>query len=239
MTCKKERPAWCGTFLRTLAAGKSVTAAATAARVSRVTVYNRRRADPGFSDSWRDAEEAAVDLVRDEIHRRSVEGWIEREEWETNADGQRVLRTRVRKWSDRLLILHAKKLDRTYRDNDEVQLSGRIGRRVDVSLLNGIQPIQIPGEKRRAAASILLQGYDDGLMEGEVVHEPKRVDESTTCAICGRRIDNTSHALPELGAWVDKDGNEAPGTSQYTGMLAHASCVAGEELRRAAGGSDE
>ena len=54
-------------FLKALSAASSVTAAATAAGVSRMTVYRWQAADPAFAEAWRDAYEAGSDRIEDEL----------------------------------------------------------------------------------------------------------------------------------------------------------------------------
>jgi hypothetical protein len=77
MAYRRVPPAAGANFLRALAEGMSVTAAARAANVSRRTVYLWRR-DPGFAESWADALEAATDLLEDAARTRATDGMSDR-----------------------------------------------------------------------------------------------------------------------------------------------------------------
>jgi hypothetical protein len=85
-------------FLAALAAGNTVTAAASAAGASREGFRLTRKRDQVFAEAWDDAYEQGTDLLEDEAWRRAVEGWEE----PVVSAGQLV--TTVRKYSDTLLI---------------------------------------------------------------------------------------------------------------------------------------
>lgn len=83
------------------------------------TVWERRKADPDFQLCVDMALERYADKLRAEVHRRGVEGWVERGLFDK--DGNHL--GDVRKFSDRLLELHAKRLDPSYRENIKVDAS--------------------------------------------------------------------------------------------------------------------
>lgn len=108
-------------FLRVLAETGNVTAAAREAGMARSQFYVVRAADPSFAVLWRDAEEAAADLLEAEARRRAVDGVEEPlmggGKLIKDDDGNAVL---VRKYNDRLLefLLKAHRPDR-YKDKTE------------------------------------------------------------------------------------------------------------------------
>lgn len=61
-------------FLRTLAEGKSTTAAIQAAGTNDTTVYRWRKELEGFNERWIAAEEAGTDRLEDELLRRAKDG---------------------------------------------------------------------------------------------------------------------------------------------------------------------
>jgi len=61
-------------FLEALAQGTSVTGAAMAARISRMSCYDWRREDPSFAKDWDEAIEAGTDALEDEMIRRAKRG---------------------------------------------------------------------------------------------------------------------------------------------------------------------
>ena len=73
--------------------------------------------DPDFLAQVEEALTAYTDKLRSEVHRRGVEGWIERGVY--SKDG--VLLGNVHKYSDRLLELHIKRHDPGYREHVSVQ----------------------------------------------------------------------------------------------------------------------
>lgn len=102
-------------FLSALAKAFSVTAAAALAGCHRQRFYELRDQDDDFRAAWEDAYEQGADVVRDEIRRRAVEGW------EEPVFQQGKLVGHVRKYSDRLLELEAKRRDPAYRDSVKVE----------------------------------------------------------------------------------------------------------------------
>lgn len=73
--------------------------------------------DPEFEEAVQVALECYRDKLRTEIHRRGVEGWVERGIYDK--DGGHL--GDVVKFSDRLLELHAKRHDPAYREKVEVK----------------------------------------------------------------------------------------------------------------------
>jgi hypothetical protein len=94
-----------------------VTISAKALDIHPHTIWERRQADPDFELCVQMALEDYTDKLRREVHRRGVEGWIERGIYDK--DGNHL--GDVKKFSDRLLELHVKKHDPTYRENLKVE----------------------------------------------------------------------------------------------------------------------
>ena len=65
---------WQKAFLAALQNTGSVTQAAEAARISRVTAYELRKLDPAFATLWDQALETGADLLADEARRRAFLG---------------------------------------------------------------------------------------------------------------------------------------------------------------------
>jgi hypothetical protein len=65
---------WQNAFLVALENTGSVTAAAEAAKISRVTVYQNRRDDPAFSQRWDHALEQSADALEAEARTRAFAG---------------------------------------------------------------------------------------------------------------------------------------------------------------------
>jgi hypothetical protein len=106
-------------FLKHLAAGWSVTAAANEAGVDRRRFYEFRADDEAFAAAWDEAWERGSDVLVDELHRRAL-GYDE-ETW----DGEGNLVRRVRRYSDPSLIAALKaRRPEEYRDNMRVEHSG-------------------------------------------------------------------------------------------------------------------
>ena len=64
-------------FLQALADSGSVTAAVATAGTSRTRVYELRKTDAAFAAAWDEAEEIAIDRLKDEARRRAIEGVAE------------------------------------------------------------------------------------------------------------------------------------------------------------------
>jgi hypothetical protein len=118
-TSKKAQ--WQAAFLAELSATGNVSESAKAAQVSRMFVYEQRRADETFAAAWADALDQAADVMEREALRRAVEGWEEPvfgSLGPTRGSGE--IGT-VRKYSDTLLIFMLKGArPEKYRDRHEV-----------------------------------------------------------------------------------------------------------------------
>lgn len=97
-------------FLVAFAQTAIVLSSAHEAGISRQTVYAWLEHDEAFSFAFNHAKEDARDVLRAEIYRRAKEGWDE-PVW-----GPTALKGVVRKYSDTLLIFHAKALMPEYRE---------------------------------------------------------------------------------------------------------------------------
>ncbi|SRR6266568_1582546 len=107
-------------FLESFALNANVMLSARAAGVSRQAVYQWLEKDEDFSFAFNLAKEEAKDTIRAEIYRRGVEGWDEDVYQLAKFAGT------VRKYSDTLLIFHAKSLMSEYRDKQQIEHSGSI-----------------------------------------------------------------------------------------------------------------
>lgn len=107
-------------FLDAFAEHGIVLKAAQAAGVDRRTVYKWLEHDETFTFAYNQAKENARDVVRAEIHRRAIEGWDEEVYQLAQFAGT------VRKYSDTLLIFHAKALMEEYREKHHVDVTVRI-----------------------------------------------------------------------------------------------------------------
>ena len=76
----------------------NITRAAIAAGVSRRTVHGWLKKSPDFRDRFEEAEEDSRDAIREEAHRRAIEGW------EEPVYQRGVLVGHVRKYSDAILL---------------------------------------------------------------------------------------------------------------------------------------
>jgi hypothetical protein len=92
------RELWGKAFLAALEETGSVSAAAKAAKISRVTVYAHKRDDPDFAKEWDEALDRAADTLEDEARRRAHDGVDE----DIYYKGEKV--GTVRKYSDVLLM---------------------------------------------------------------------------------------------------------------------------------------
>jgi len=90
-----------------------ISRAAVDAGVSRRTVYNWLKSDGDFQDAFKQADEEARDLIREEIHRRAVEGWHEPVYQRGDLVGQ------IRKYSDALLMRMARARLPEYREANQ------------------------------------------------------------------------------------------------------------------------
>lgn len=107
-------------YLAVLEETGSFQAAADAVGINAKTAYNARRADEAFAELCEEALERYRGAIRAEIYRRGVEGWEE----PVYQGGVQV--GTVRKYSDRMLELEAKRVDPSYRDKVGVEHSGGV-----------------------------------------------------------------------------------------------------------------
>jgi hypothetical protein len=107
-------------FLAAFAEHGNVLLSARQARVDRSTVYLWLEHDQDFSFAYHQAKEDAKDVLRAEIHKRAVEGWDEDVYQLGKFAGT------VHKYSDTLLIFHAKSLMPEYREKQIVDVNVKI-----------------------------------------------------------------------------------------------------------------
>ncbi len=99
-------------FLEEFAKHGNITLACRKAEIGRMTLYRWKEKSDTFLVRFNQAFEEAKDAIRAEIYRRGKEGWD---------DGV------VHKYSDTLLIFHAKMLMPEYREKQQVEMSGPDG----------------------------------------------------------------------------------------------------------------
>lgn len=118
---KRKDEDWRPRFLAAFDEHITVSAACVVAGVGRSTVYDERHRNADFAEAWSAVEERTTERMEREGFRRAVEGWIEREEFDTDPEtGERVATLRVRKFSDTLLIFFLKaRRPGTYRERVE------------------------------------------------------------------------------------------------------------------------
>lgn len=100
-------------FLEEFRKHGNVTYACAAAKVNRSTLYRWKEKSDKFLILYNQAFEEAKDNIRHEIYRRAYEGW---DEPQFSAGKHMGV---VRKYSDTLLIFHAKMLMPEYRDKQQ------------------------------------------------------------------------------------------------------------------------
>lgn len=98
----------------------TIKAACDHAGINRSTFYDWQEKDETFSFRFKQAETLYNETLRDEIHRRAIEGWEE-----PLASAGKLLGT-VRKFSDTLLIFHAKMRMPEYREKTQVEVTGKV-----------------------------------------------------------------------------------------------------------------
>ena len=107
-------------FLEAYAQQANVMVAAKAASIDRKTVYNWLEHDEEFSLAYHQAKEDAKDTLRAEIFKRAHDGWDEEVYQLGNFAGT------VHKYSDTLLIFHAKMLMPEYREKSQVDINAQV-----------------------------------------------------------------------------------------------------------------
>lgn len=104
-------------FLEAYAEHANILLAARAAGIHRSTVYDWQEHDEDFSFAFHQAKEDAKDTLRAEIYRRAHDGW------EEPLASAGMLVGKVRRYSDTLLIFHAKMLMPEYRDKQQIDVN--------------------------------------------------------------------------------------------------------------------
>src|SRR5260221_1751153 len=104
-------------FLEAFSEHANVLVAARAADISRQIVYTWLEHDEDFSFAYNQAKEDAKDVIRAEIYRRGHDGV------EESVYQQGVFVQTVRKYSDTLLIFHAKMLMPEYREKTTLDVA--------------------------------------------------------------------------------------------------------------------
>ena len=104
-------------FLEAIGAGWSAERAAEIAGVSKQRFYERRLQDPDFAKAWQDAYDAATEMLRDELRRRSMEGYTETV---LDADGNVIRRTERMNPAD--LHLELKRRDPAYKESAQISI---------------------------------------------------------------------------------------------------------------------
>lgn len=107
-------------FLEEFARHGNITLACRTAQIDRKTVYRWKENSDRFLIRYNQAFEEAKDNIRAEIYRRGHDGWLEPQ----FSAGKRM--GDVRKYSDTLLIFHAKMLMPEYREKQSVEVSGSV-----------------------------------------------------------------------------------------------------------------
>lgn len=103
-------------FLTVYAETGRLTYAAECCMICGMTAREHLKNDPAFAAAFDEAKLMYGDRLQQEIHRRGVEGW---EEPVINFRENKIVDT-IRKFSDRLLELNAKRFVPEYRDKLEV-----------------------------------------------------------------------------------------------------------------------
>ncbi|SRR6266566_7931069 len=107
-------------FLEVFAENANVLLSARAAGINRSTVYEWLEHDEDFFFAFNQAKEDAKDVLRAEIYRRGHDGVEER------VFQQGMLIDVVRKYSDTLLIFHAKALMPEYREKQQLDVTNHM-----------------------------------------------------------------------------------------------------------------
>jgi hypothetical protein len=91
----KKRRDWVPTWLRAYGEYGTVTAASKAARISRVTAYQRRKRDEAFADAWDDLEQEVTDNLERSGIQRAMDGSDRLVEFFLRARRPNIYRDRV------------------------------------------------------------------------------------------------------------------------------------------------
>ena len=104
-------------FLEEFSKHGNITYACASAKINRSTLYRWKEKSDKFLILYNQAFEEAKDNIRHEIYRRAYEGWLEPQ----FSAGKRM--GDVRKYSDTLLIFHAKMLMSEYREKQSLEVT--------------------------------------------------------------------------------------------------------------------
>lgn len=133
-------------FLDSFAENANVMLSARAAGIHRSTVYEWLEHDQDFSIAFNLAKENAKDVLRAEIKRRAVDGWEEEVYQLAQYAGT------VRKYSDTLLIFHAKALMSEYREKQQLEHTGPGGGPIQTQQVE-VYKVRIPDNGRDTGGS--------------------------------------------------------------------------------------
>lgn len=134
-------------FLKALSDGATVGDACRSAGIARRTAYTWRDRDKEFREAWDSAILDGVDALEGEALRRAVRGVIE----PVVSAGKLV--TKVRKYSDTLLIFLLKARDPRFRDKSAVELTGKDGEPLKVEAEDVKQKLLAKLSARRVAVA--------------------------------------------------------------------------------------
>ena len=162
----EETPAAQAAFLEAFRAIGIIRAAADKAGISRRLVYDWRESDPAFASAFELAEHDANDVIRREIHRRGVSGWIETTttvEQTGEGDDQivTVKTVKTRRYSDSILRLLAMARMAEYRDRLDVTTKGE-----QLGAYQAIASVADDPDKATAASDLLKLFAGDSLDAG-------------------------------------------------------------------------
>ena len=116
MTTGKRSTGRDGLFFDAIAAGASISLAASTAGYARRSAYNWRKTDESFATRWEEAVDTAIERLEDEADRRAVEGTLRPVFFQGEQCGA------VREYSDLLLIFRLKALrPEKYREHVKVE----------------------------------------------------------------------------------------------------------------------
>lgn len=162
----QEAP-WQQGFLDAIAKHGNVGTACAIAKITRQTVYFRRKNSSEFEQAWEDALASYRDSIREEIRRRAIDGYLE----PVFHNGKKI--ASIRKKSDTLLIVEAKRVDPEYRERYRHEHGGLDGKPIQTESVVKFDLSQLSAAELEALESIhrkiAVTGGDTG---GEGEAEP-------------------------------------------------------------------
>jgi len=108
--------------------GYHIASAAQSVGVTSYVVFSHQKTDPEFAEAMDAARQVYVESLSHEIHRRGVNGWEEPIYYKGECVGK------VRKYSDQLLTLLARRWDPAYRESVQVDQTTKIEGEVRTTL---------------------------------------------------------------------------------------------------------